>query len=163
MNATRVATRRTSALARRRATMASRYAPTPRALDFRLERDARRARRRRRPLSRAPHAVRDVDVDDTDDANEFVLRRRSALACAVSTASSACIAQSSFAAPNGGLSDAWGAITGAPSDLVFPRAFEGNWLTTSRTASVDAPLGMEFIRDVDAFERLKGEVDATAR
>lgn len=60
---------------------------------------------------------------------------------------------------NGGFLDVWGVIMGVLSDLVFFRAFEGNWLTTSRTASVDVLFGMEFICDVDVFERLKGEVD----
>lgn len=71
----------------------------------------------------------------------------------------ACVGKDSpaYATSNGVISDAWERVVGAEADLRFPDVFEGNWLAVSRTVRVEAPQGMDLIRDKSAFGRLSAE------
>ena len=71
----------------------------------------------------------------------------------------ACLARETpaSATSNGVISDAWERVVGAEADLRFPDVFEGNWLAVSRTVRVEAPQGMDLIRDKSAFGRLSAE------
>ena len=59
---------------------------------------------------------------------------------------------------NGLVSDAWSAISGAPSDLTFPEDFLGTWLCYSTLTSVDNLQGENMVQDMAVVNRARKDV-----
>lgn len=55
------------------------------------------------------------------------------------------------------LDRAWEAVGGGPSDLYFPEEFLGIWSVESTLASVQLPLGPDFVPDTKVVERARTE------
>ena len=125
---------------------------------------------RRKSTTKAPLSLR-ASRDGTDSASvsspaeptlgrSVGFSRRAMLAGTTSFSfAAACVGEDSpaYATSNGVISDAWERVVGAEADLRFPDVFEGNWLAVSRTVRVEAPQGMDLIRDKSAFGRLSAE------
>ena len=59
---------------------------------------------------------------------------------------------------NGLISEAWSAISGAPSDLTFPEDFLGTWLCYSTLTRVDTLQGDELVQDIAVVNRARKDV-----
>ena len=59
---------------------------------------------------------------------------------------------------NGLISEAWSAISGAPSDLTFPEDFLGTWLCYSTLTRVDNLQGDELVQDIAVVNRARKDV-----
>eukprot|EP00892_Ulva_mutabilis_P005668 jgi/Ulvmu1/3473/UM016_0093.1 len=55
----------------------------------------------------------------------------------------------------GVLSDTWQAIGGGPPDLYFPDEFLGTWTVRSTLASVETPLGEDYVPDMTSISRAR--------
>ena len=93
-------------------------------------------------------------------SGDYDLGRRFIVFASVTSFNFTCLFVSSNAqaTSNALVSDAWSALGGGDADLVFPSSFVGNWIARATTASVEAPLGEEFIRDKLAFDRERAEI-----
>ena len=59
---------------------------------------------------------------------------------------------------NGLVSDAWSAVSGAPSDLTFPDEFLGTWLCYSTLTQVATPQGEALVQDMAVVRRAQKDV-----
>ena len=59
---------------------------------------------------------------------------------------------------NGLVSDAWSAVSGAPSDLTFPDEFLGTWLCCSTLTQVATPQGEALVQDMAVVRRAQKDV-----
>ena len=59
---------------------------------------------------------------------------------------------------NGLVSDAWSAVSGAPSDLTFPDEFLGTWLCYSTLTQVAIPQGEALVQDMAVVRRAQKDV-----
>jgi hypothetical protein len=87
--------------------------------------------------------------------------RRAMLASLVATAAASTVGgavEPAEAMSNGAVSDAWAAISGAPSDLTFPDEFLGTWLCYSTLTAVATPQGEDLVQDMAVVKRARGDV-----
>lgn len=78
--------------------------------------------------------------------------RRAALARSASAAAAAALLwrpRPAVALQNGAVSDAWGAVTGAKADLVYPAAFLGEWRVESTVTGLELPRGSDAVPDAE--------------
>ena len=87
--------------------------------------------------------------------------RRAMLASLAATAAASTVGgavEPAEAMSNGAVSDAWAAISGAPSDLTFPDEFLGTWLCYSTLTAVATPQGEDLVQDMPVVKRARGDI-----
>ena len=85
--------------------------------------------------------------------------RRRVLAAVVAAATGAtAVPERASAMSNGLVSDAWSAVSGAPSDLTFPDEFLGTWLCYSTLTQVATPQGEALVQDMAVVRRAQKDV-----
>jgi hypothetical protein len=87
-----------------------------------------------------------------------VSRRGVLAAVAAAAAGASAVPERAFAMSNGLVSDAWSAISGAPSDLTFPDEFLGTWLCYSTLTQVATPQGEALVQDMAVVRRAQKDV-----
>ena len=95
---------------------------------------------------------------EQQQTNLDVVGRRSLLAVVAATAAASGAPQGASAMSNGVVSDAWSAISGAPSDLTFPDEFLGTWLCYSTLTAVTTPQGEDLVQDIAIVTRAKKDI-----
>ena len=87
------------------------------------------------------------------------MSRRGVLAAVAAAAAGApAVPERASAMSNGLVSDAWSAISGAPSDLTFPDEFLGTWLCYSTLTQVATPQGEALVQDMAVVRRAQKDV-----
>jgi hypothetical protein len=87
-----------------------------------------------------------------------VSRRGVLAAVAAAAAGAPAVPERASAMSNGLVSDAWSAISGAPSDLTFPDEFLGTWLCYSTLTQVATPQGEALVQDMAVVRRAQKDV-----
>ena len=85
--------------------------------------------------------------------------RRATLASLAATAAASTVGgavEPAEAMSNGAVSDAWSAVSGAPSDLTFPDEFLGTWLCYSTLTAVATPQGEDLVQDMPVVRARRG-------
>ena len=119
--------------------------PCPKA----IRRAKQKQQQRRRETSRR-------DEDDAAPGRRAVL---SALGAVAMGGGGAVVpGNPAVAMENGLISEAWSAISGAPSDLTFPEDFLGTWLCYSTLTRVDTLQGDELVQDIAVVNRARKDV-----
>ena len=119
--------------------------PCPKA----IRRAKQKQQQRRRETSRR-------DEDDAAPGRRAVL---SALGAVAMGGGGAVVpGNPAVAMENGLISEAWSAISGAPSDLTFPEDFLGTWLCYSTLTRVDNLQGDELVQDIAVVNRARKDV-----
>ena len=119
--------------------------PCPKA----IRRAKQRQQQRRRETGRR-------DEDDAAPGRRTVLSALGAVAMGVGGA--VVPGNPAVAMENGLISEAWSAISGAPSDLTFPEDFLGTWLCYSTLTRVDNLQGDELVQDIAVVNRARKDV-----
>ena len=119
--------------------------PCPKA----IRRAKQKQQQRRRETSRR-------DEDDAAPGRRTVLSALGAVAMGVGGA--VVPGNPAVAMENGLISEAWSAISGAPSDLTFPEDFLGTWLCYSTLTRVDNLQGDELVQDIAVVNRARKDV-----
>ena len=119
--------------------------PRPKA----IRRAKQKQQQRRRETSRR-------DEDDATPGRRAVLSALGAVAMGVGGA--VVPGNPAVAMENGLISEAWSAISGAPSDLTFPEDFLGTWLCYSTLTRVDTLQGDELVQDIAVVNRARKDV-----
>ena len=96
------------------------------------------------------------DEDDAAPGRRAVLSALGAVAMGVGGA--VVPGNPAVAMENGLISEAWSAISGAPSDLTFPEDFLGTWLCYSTLTRVDNLQGDELVQDIAVVNRARKDV-----
>ena len=96
------------------------------------------------------------DEDDAAPGRRTVLSALGAVAMGVGGA--VVPGNPAVAMENGLISEAWSAISGAPSDLTFPEDFLGTWLCYSTLTRVDNLQGDELVQDIAVVNRARKDV-----
>ena len=96
------------------------------------------------------------DEDDAAPGRRTVLSALGAVAMGVGGA--VVPGNPAVAMENGLISEAWSAISGAPSDLTFPEDFLGTWLCYSTLTRVDTLQGDELVQDIAVVNRARKDV-----
>ena len=134
--------------------------PCPKAL--RRAKTRRPASTRRAPPSSSSSSVVDDDDDGANPADGAppgaAAPSRRALLSAATLALAAAPPPRATAMQNGAVSEAWSALSGAPSDLTFPDDFVGTFICYSTLTAVTTPQGEDLVQDMAVIQRARGDI-----